>query len=590
MITEQTTHSTPGSAVIPPAASNRAATSSGTIDDAIATVATHKDEWVTITIPERIRILDQIARATRDVAERWVSEALRAKGLVRGGPYAAEEWLAGPVILLRNLRLLKQSLSEIERFGSPQLPGRPTTLSDGQVVAPVFPASVYDRLLFRGFSAEVWMEPEVRLNELRQTQGGAYRLKRSGKDLSGTVALVLGAGNVASIGPTDVLYKLFVEDQVVVLKMNPVNEYLGPVIELIFASLVDQGFLRLVYGGVSEGKYLCEHPEISEIHITGSDKTHDAIVFGVGEEGARRKLEKHAANNRRVTSELGNVSPLIVVPGPWSASDFEFHGENIASMLTNNAGFNCNAARMIIQHTDWSGRPKLLGQVRRVLKSAPARSAYYPGAAERHDAFIEKHPEAEQFGARGITVLPWTLIPALNPDETNDICFTTEAFCGVIGEVGLKAETVAEYVEKAVDFCNEVMWGSLNVSILVHPHSMRDPTVRRAVERAISQLRYGTVAINHWPALSYGLTSPTWGAFPGHPDDDIQSGRGVVHNTYLFDRAQKSVLRGPFRLRPKPPWFISHKKAEDLARRLAHFEYQPSLKKLPGLLVSAVRG
>jgi hypothetical protein len=42
------------------------------------------------------------------------------------------------------------------------------------------------------------------------------------------------------------------------------------------------------------------------------------------------------------------------------------------------------------------------------------------------------------------------------------------------------------------------------------------------------------VAINHWPALAYGLGSTPWGAFPGSTAADIQSGVGHVHNTYLI--------------------------------------------------------
>ncbi|MCK8322737.1 hypothetical protein LXA12_17585, partial [Erwinia amylovora] len=68
----------------------------------------------------------------------------------------------------------------------------------------------------------------------------------------GQVSLVLGAGNVSSIGPKDAFYKLFVENQTVVLKMNPVNEYLGPHFEKALAPLVERGFLRIVYGGAAE--------------------------------------------------------------------------------------------------------------------------------------------------------------------------------------------------------------------------------------------------------------------------------------------------------------------------------------------------
>ena len=78
----------------------------------------------------------------------------------------------------------------------------------------------------------------------------------------------------------DLLYKLFVNNQVVLLKPNMVNAYLGPLIEESFQALIAPGYLRVVYGGAEEGSYLCQHPDIDEIHITGSDKTFDAILFG----------------------------------------------------------------------------------------------------------------------------------------------------------------------------------------------------------------------------------------------------------------------------------------------------------------------
>ena len=89
------------------------------------------------------------------------------------------------------------------------------------------------------------------------------------------------------------------------------------------------------------------------------------------------------------------------------------------------------------------------------------------GAEDRHGAFVDQHPSAEQLGARAGGRLPWTLISDLDPAIEDDICFNTEAFCGVFGEVGLEAMSVPEYIEKAVEFCNERMWGTLNSAILV---------------------------------------------------------------------------------------------------------------------------
>src|SRR5438552_1663899 len=62
------------------------------------------------------------------------------------------------------------------------------------------------------------------------------------------VELVLGAGNIASLAPRDVLYSMFVENRVAVLKCNPVNDYLAPHLEHAFAALIEHGVLRIVKG------------------------------------------------------------------------------------------------------------------------------------------------------------------------------------------------------------------------------------------------------------------------------------------------------------------------------------------------------
>ena len=575
-----------GSAAIPEAKHVIEPTSKDKIDEALAILQDNKAQWVALSIDQRIELLEALVRSTASVAEAWVDAALTAKRLTRGSAHEGEEWLAGPAVVVRNIQLLKQSLSDIKRHGHPKLPKAAHAREDGQVVAPVFPNDGWDAVLFTGFTAEVWMEPGVTLESLPSTQAGFYQ----SDDTSPKVALVLGAGNVSSIGPMDALYKLFVEGQVVILKTNPVNEYLGPFFEQAFKPLVDQGFFRVVYGGATEGEYLCQHDLVDEIHITGSDKTHDAIVFGVGEEGRRRKLNNEPRNNKRITSELGNVSPMIVVPGPWSASDLDYQGQNIASSLCNNAGFNCNATRVIVQHEGWSQREALVNAIKNAFESAPPRYPYYPGAEKRHQDFVNAHPDAAQFGQSGEGQVPWTLISHLDPDQNDDICFNTESWCGVTSEVALSADSVVDYIDKAVEFCNNSVWGTLNSAIVVHPKSLKDPAVAAAVERAVKNLRHGAVAVNHWPALAYALVSPTWGAFPGHTVQDIRSGKGVVHNTYLFDRAQKSVVRGPFRVRPKPAWFTNHKTGAELGRKLTYFYADPSATRVPSILWSALRG
>jgi aldehyde dehydrogenase (NAD(P)+) len=113
-------------------------------------------------------------------------------------------------------------------------------------------------------------------------------------------------------------------------------------------------------------------------------------------------------------------------------------------------------------------------------------------------------------------------------------------------------------------------------------------TVGRALDRAVVELRYGTVAINHWPALCYGLASPPWGGHPSATLKNIQSGIGWVHNTFMLDGIDKSIVRGNLRVRPTPVWFYDNRKAVGMGRKLVEFEAAPSWLKVPGLMLKAL--
>ncbi len=557
------------------------------MDAAVQALQAQKDAWVALSIDDRLTLLERLIKDFAAVADRMVTACCEAKGIAADSPLVGEEWSIGPFTTLKNLCQLQRSLMDIKALGAPKIPGPVTTLADGQVVAQVFPQTAYERIFFQGVTAEIWMEPGVTAEGLAKTQALIYRDKQH----AGKVALVLGAGNVASIPPTDALHKLFVEDQVVVLKMNPVNGYLGPLIEESFRALIEPGFLRVVYGGALEGAYLCNHSGVEEVHITGSDKTFDAIVFGTGPEGEKRKAANNAFSHKRVTGELGNVSPIIVVPGPWRTSDLAYQAEHIVTSLTTNAGFNCNATRVIIQQASWEQREELLTQMRAILGKLPTRDAYYPGAQQRQRQFIEAHPEAEQFGPGDEKRLPWTLIADVDSEHEEDICFSTEAFCGVFAETTLAATNVIDYIDQAVKFANERLWGSLNATIIVHPKSLQEPGVAAAIERALANLRYGTIGINYWGGVSFTLGVTTWGAFPGDAINDVRSGIGVVHNTLMFSQTQKSVLRGPFRSIPTPPWFaLRGNSASKVFPKLVKLETAPTPWKVPGILWSALRG
>ena len=425
----------------------------------------------------------------------------------------------------------------------------------------VFPASPYDRALFPKVSAEVWMEPGSELGQAR-----AYRDPARARGLS----LVLGAGNVASSAPRDAIHQIFVEGKVVVLKASPVNDYLVPHWSRALRALIDAGVLRIVVGGADVGRYLADHPKVDQVHVTGTDKTRDVLGPVPG---------------KPVTSQLGNVSPVVVVPGRWSRAELVFQAEHVATMLVNNAGFNCQTARVLVTHAGWRQREAFLGALSQVLSTVPTRPAYYPGAAGRREAFLAEHPDALELGDAGDGATPWTLVRGVDPGRLDDLCFTVEAFCGLCAETPLAADSRAAFVDAAVEFCNEVVWGTLCATVLVHPDSLADPAVGGAVERAVADLRYGAVGVNIWSAAAFALGGTTWGAYPGRPD----TGSGVVGNAYLFDRPQKSVVRGPFRSRLKPLWFATNPRALPVMRRLLALEADPTLGRLARVLAASRR-
>jgi acyl-CoA reductase-like NAD-dependent aldehyde dehydrogenase len=577
---------TAGSIVHPEGRHSLPVTPRDEIDEHLSTLQASKAMWATTSIQQRMKYLDSIVDRTASLAERWVHLACIAKGIPFDDPVASEEWNSGPHLTVRNARLLRNSLQDILDHGSPQFPG-PVTTRKGQTIVGVFPTDMFDKLLWTGIRAEIWMEPGVTAENLTATQAVAYH---KDADRSGRVGLVLGAGNIASIPPMDVMYKLFVENEVAILKMNPVNEYLGPIFSEVFADLIDDGYFRIAYGGAEEGDYLSHHPLVESIHMTGSDKTYEAIVFGTGDEGAARKAADEPILDKPFTSELGNVTPVIVVPGPWSDKDIEHQGMNISAMLTHNAGFNCVAARVVVTPEDWDLRSDLVAAVKAGLAITPERPAYYPGARERWEAFLTAHPNATAV-TEGDGTVPWTLIEGLRAEASDNVCFTTESFTGIFAEAALPAaESTVEYIREAVVFCNDHLWGTLGATIIVHPDSLKDPEIKAAVDEAIADLRYGTICVNAWSGVGYFATSTSWGAFPGHERTDIQSGTSVVHNTYLFDRPQKSVLWAPFRTPVKPLWFSTHGTRHHVTRKMVDLDADPSWLKVPGIFWSALRG
>ena len=193
------------------------------------------------------------------------------------------------------------------------------------------------------------------------------------------------------------------------------------------------------------------------------------------------------------------------------------------------------------------------------------------------------------FGADTGDTLPWTLVRDLDPNLREERAFTSESFCSTLFETEIGSADPLEFLDRAVHFANERLWGTLSAGLVVHPKVMKDPTLGGAMERAIDDLRYGVVGVNAWSGYVFAFITPPWGAYPGSSLSDIQSGQGWVHNTSMLEGIEKAVLRHPITAMPKPAYFPSHRSAHILMRRMTALEENASWTRLPGVMAAAMK-
>ncbi|MEW2479286.1 aldehyde dehydrogenase family protein [Mycobacterium sp. NPDC049093] len=558
------------------------------IDQALDDLAEGEKTWASLSLAARRGLLDEVRALTVRHATEWVDAAVGIKQLDPASPLVGEEWMSGPYSLVAGLAALSESLTKLEACRSPLDGAEFGYAPGGRTTVKALPLNTFDQLLLSGFSAEVWLQPGIEKAEAIRSAGLAQR------DPSRThgVGAVLGAGNIFSIAPLDTIYELYANNRVVALKLNPITDPLQPVLTKVLAPFIAVGAVRILTGGAEVGTYLVQHKLVDHVHMTGSALTYDAIVFGTGEEGARRKAADEPVLDKEMTAELGGVSPTIVLPGSWSAADIEFQANHVATQRLHNNGYNCVAAQVVVLPKHWAQRDEFIAAIRKAFNDAPARPAYYPGSDVRVAGADTSYPDAQHLGSRGARVL--VVDPA---DREALLC--TEYFGPVLGVIELDVPD-DQFAEEAVRVANDEFVGTLGVNIIAHPDSIKN--MGDKFDRLVEQLRYGTIAINAWTGVGYLTPTATWGAFPGHRRNDIQSGVGVVHNAFLLDRPERTVVRGPFRpaprsvfrgewsLSPKPPWFVNNRTAATTGRLLVDFAGAPGWSKLPAIFASALRG
>jgi aldehyde dehydrogenase (NAD(P)+) len=560
--------------------SKPAPTTQAELDQALVRLDDAAPRLAALPPHERARLLREVGRRFHELGPRFVALDAAAKGIDATSPRAGEPALEGPAIIIRFVSELAQTF-ERTRVIAP----RQVREERGRTIVDALPLDSYDAVVFRNYRAEVWLDRVVPPDRVATLPSELAR-----RDAE--VALVLGAGNVASIGVVDALGQCFIEGRACMLKLSPVNDYQGPLLELAFAPLIKAGFLALAYGGADVGAYLTAHPAVDTIHITGAYETHEAVVWGADPvERRANKARGEPICRKPVTSELGNVSPVVVVPGPWSEHEIDHAARSIAGSFAFNAGFNCNATKLVVTARGSSVRERLLARLREVLASIPLRAAYYPGAGEKYARFTTNGGRVQKLGSSpgSDAEVPWAFVTDLDATE-HPVVLEHEPFCAVLSEVAIAGDDPGAFLAAVAPFLNERVWGTLNAMLLVPDAVEKDPALSRALDAAILELRYGSVCVNIWPAVAYGLGTLPWGGHPSATLANVQSGLGYGHNSLLLEHVEKSVLRGPLVQFPKPFWYPGHRTLDRLARRLLDFQAAPGPLRLAEVAFAALRG
>jgi aldehyde dehydrogenase (NAD(P)+) len=155
--------------------------------------------------------------------------------------------------------------------------------------------------------------------------------------------------------------------------------------------------------------------------------------------------------------------------------------------------------------------------------------------------------------------------------------------------VELDAPDASSFLRACTEFCNETLWGTLNAVLFAHPSQLKDSELSNEIERAVRELRYGVIGVNQWSAVAYALATTPWGAYPSSTLENIQSGIGWVHNTYMLEDVEKCVVNGPLESPFRLLWSPLHRTGHKLGRTLCEFEANPKPWHISRLALQALR-
>ena len=541
------------------------------IDRNISKLRVNSSEFLNLDKTNLISMLEQVINNIQTISYYWASLSSEKKGHLTKSK-EGEEWIGGPFSCIYALQYFIEYLQDEDGLDI-------NNFDETNKSYKVFPTKNIEKLLFPFLEGEIRFGKNLNFKQINEYRGFANRFNSN----KPKITLVLGAGNVSSIPVLDALFHMIAHKSVIYIKLNPVNDYLLPIFTQVFEPFISRGFMIITEGDMEASKYLTEHDGFQHTHLTGSNYTYESIVYGKTLSDKERSLKTLPKINKKpITTELGNVTPIIVHPGNWSRSEIRHQAKKIVTAKLNNSGFNCIAAQVIVLPKDWKHTAKLKADIKNFLKKIGDTTSYYPGAIENLND-LNNSNNYEQINNLSCST-PFLISNLdLEHEYGNKEVWSTALYFKEISY-----NSYEDFCINSVNYVNNELWGNLGVSVLIKNYKKKKNEI--ILNSYVENLKYGTVAINEWSALGFVIPSLPWGGYPGNKDNDIQSGQGYVHNSFLFESPQKGIIYSKFRLSRliDPPWFVTNKKAHRIFKNLTYYQASNSKINLIKLIFSTL--
>lgn len=521
------------------------------LKDETPPLATLPDEDV-VTIAKEI--LQNIYTKEWSEAGQW--SALEANLYKLSGSAAANSVAAGKLVMSTALTDYLRTFIDATEYKlgkdtgvkEPELLSKKRSVGDDLVYGPVNVSSTLP-----GNTFEVWTSSSANM-KIKEKDN-----EKSSSE-AGKVAVVLGAGNQSFLTIIDVFDNVLRHRRPVILKHHPLRAWLAAPYAMILDPLIKRGYFSQCEDvSVEVTKMLLSHPSVKHVHITGSFGTAKAV------EDILQKANpafSSAKVQSMVTSELGCATPQIIDNGDFTELELVHVARMIVAGKKANCGSNCLSPQVVVLAKHWKQKDLFREKLMEELKRQPTTPCYYPGSVEKNRSLVDA---CKQFGSKCTKIEAPSVSEDTKVSEDDQVVVIE---CGTPGEEGFNAQPLLveafgptlSIIELQSEDENEMylanvvvpylndkgnIFGSLSCS--VYTPKSKGSYDREALQKVLSTLNYGTVAINQMNLFGYtsALRGGIWG---GHSFETLgQSGNGNIGDLFgiIGNNTGKVVVYGP---------------------------------------------